>query len=96
MAGQRSTENIVTDGWHNLTVGLYRAADFGTIYELTNTWYFPHGNIPNYQQRTFKATIEITDGRFYIGMIATNSIDHVYIQEFYVTITYPDTVNLYL
>lgn len=96
MADQRSTENIMTDGWHNLTVGLYRAADFGTIYELTNTWYFPHGNIPNYQQRTFNATIEITDGRFYIGMIATNSIDHVYIQEFYVTITYPDTVNLYL
>lgn len=96
MADQRSAENVVTDGWHNLTVGLYRAADFGTIYELTNTWYFPHGNIPNYQQRTFNATIEITDGRFYIGMIATNSIGHVYIQEFYVTITYPDTVNLYL
>ena len=96
MADQRSTENIMTDGWHNLTVGLYRAADFGTIYELTNTWYFPHGNIPNYQQRTFNATIEITDGRFYIGMIATNSIDNVHIQEFYVTITYPDTVNLYL
>lgn len=96
MADQRSAENIMTDGWHNLTVGLYRAADFGTIYELTNTWYFPHGNIPNYQQRTFNATIEITDGRFYIGMIATNSIDNVDIQEFYVTITYPDTVNLYL
>ncbi len=96
MADQRSTENILTDGWHDLTVGLYRATDFGMIYELTNTWYFPHGNIPNYQERTFNATVQIEDGRFYIGMMATNNIDSVRIQEFYVTITYPDTTNLYL
>ena len=96
MADQRSTENIMTDGWHNLTVGLYKATDFGTIYELANTWYFPHGNIPNYQKRTFNATVQIEDGKFYVGMIATNYIDSVRIQEFYVTITYPDTSNLYL
>ena len=80
----------------NLTVGLYKATDFGTIYELANTWYFPHGNIPNYQKRTFNATVQIEDGKFYVGMIATNYIDSVRIQEFYVTITYPDTSNLYL
>lgn len=96
MADQRSTENIMTDGWHNLTVGLYKATDFGTIYELTNTWYFPHGNIPTYQKRTFNATVQIEDGKFYIGMIATNYIDSVKIQEFYVAIIYPDTTNLYL
>lgn len=87
MADQCSTEDLF--------VGLFKTAVFEPIDEHA-IWYFPHDNISGYQKRTFNATIQIENGKFYIGMIAPNDIYDVMVQKLFVTIKYPDTSKLYL